>query len=61
MLFVGGVVLQRQFDGLVVEIDVLVLGTQLDAAACANDESSAFFLGLAGIGGRGGNNLVVVA
>ena len=60
MLLIGGVVGQWQFNGLVIEIDVFVQLAQLDATARAHDEAGALFLGLAGVVGGGGDNLVVV-
>ena len=61
MLFVGGVVLQRQLDGLVVEVDVVVLATQFDAAAGAHDERGALLVSLTGVGRYRRHDLVVIA
>ena len=61
MLLVGGVVLQRQRDGLVVDEDVMVDHAQLDAAALAHDKGEGLLLGLPGIVGNGGLHLIVIA
>ena len=61
VLLIGGVVFQRQFDGLVVEVGVFVHTAQFDATTGAHDERGGRFLGLTGIGGDGGSDHIVVA
>ena len=61
MFLIGGIVFQRQLDGLVVEIDIVVDAAQLDASARAHDERGALLVSLTGIVGHGGDNPVVIA
>ena len=61
LLLIGGDVLQRQLDGLVVEVDIVVLATHHNAAARAHDKRGGRLVGLAGIGGDDGIDAVEIA
>ena len=61
MLLVGGVVFQWQFDGFVVEVNIVVLAAQFNTASCAYDKRDALLMGLACIGCDGSYDLVIIA